>query len=225
MLNENNCLVAVSCRTASSRLPAKALLPLGNQPSIVFLLKRLRKLTHVVLATTDLPSDDLLVKIVSSEGFKVRRGPCNNVFERLRVIAIELDLPYLVRITADCPLLGGDFVLDAINIANNDLLLGFNWDLATTKGFNSPGIDLEIIKVEAMNRISNSLDFEEQEHVTLGFIRRQEEYIVRPIAMPRYNNENGRYLLDTFEDYLFLSDKIQADDSDKSTLEILSRYQ
>ena len=225
MLNESDCLISVTCRTASSRLPAKALLPIANQPSILFLLRRLEKLTNLVLATTDLPSDDLLVKIVSNEGFKVRRGQSENVFERLRVIANEHNSPYLVRITADCPLVDGDFVLDAIDIANKDLLRGNDWDLASTKGCTPPGIDLEIIKVEAMNKISKLLDSEEQEHVTLGLIRRKDKYIVRNIEMPSYTGKQGTYLLDTLEDYLHLSQKINIEDCFSSPIEIISKFQ
>ena len=225
MLTQNNCLITVSCRTASLRLPAKALLPIADQPSILFLLRRLKKLTNLVLATTELPSDDLLAKIVTGEGFNVRRGESINVFERLRVIANEHNLPYLVRITADCPLVDGDFVLDALDIANRDLLGGNDWDLASTKGFTPPGIDLEIIKVEAMNKISNLLDSEEREHVTLGFMRRKDEYVVRAIKIPGYAGKKGTYLLDTLEDYLRLARSIDIEDCFSSPIEIINKLQ
>lgn len=224
MLNENNCLITVACRTASSRLPGKAFLPIANQPSILFLLRRLEKLKNLVLATTNLPSDDLLVKIVSREGFKVKRGQSENVFERLREIANEHEWPYLVRITADCPLIDGDFVLAALDIAGKDLLSGNDWDLASTKGLTPSGIDLEIIKVKAMNKISRSLDSEELEHVTLGLIRRKDEYVVRPIEMPGYTSNQGTYLLDTLEDYLRISEKIDIDDSLNSPIKIISKF-
>jgi spore coat polysaccharide biosynthesis protein SpsF len=225
MLTQNNCLVTVSCRTASLRLPAKALLPIADQPSILFLLRRLKKLTNLVLATTDLSSDDLLVKIVSSEGFNVRRGHSKNVFERLRVIANEYNLPYLVRITADCPLVDGEFVLDAIDIANRYLLGGNDWDLASTKGFTPQGIDLEIIKVEAMNKISSLLDSDEREHVTLGLMRRKDEYVVRVIEIPGYAGKKGTYLLDTLDDYLRLTELINIEDCFSSPIEIINKFQ
>jgi spore coat polysaccharide biosynthesis protein SpsF len=225
MLTQNNCLVTVSCRTASLRLPAKALLPIADQPSILFLLRRLKKLTNLVLATTDLRSDDLLAKIVSSEGFNVRRGHSKNVFERLRVIANEHNLPYLVRITADCPLVDGEFVLDALDIANGYLLGGNDWDLASTKGFTPPGIDLEIIKVEAMNKISSLLDSDEREHVTLGLMRRKDEYVVRVIEIPGYAGKKGTYLLDTLDDYLRLTELINIGDCFSSPIEIINKFQ
>jgi len=224
MLTHNNCVITVSCRTASLRLPAKALLPIADQPSILFLLRRLKKLANLVLATTDLPSDDFLAKIVASKGFNVRRGESINVFERLRKIANEYNLPYLVRITADCPLVDADFVLQALDIANRDLHNGNDWDLASTKGFTPPGIDIEIIKVKAMNKISNFLDSDELEHVTLGLMRRRDEYVFRTIEIPAYVGKQGTYLLDTLEDYLRLSQQIDIEDCFTSPLEIINKF-
>ena len=94
MLDDNNYLVVVSCRTDSSRLPAKAFLPIGGEPSILFLLNRLRNLPNLLLATTLLSTDDLLAMTVSKQGFNVHRGENENVFERLRNIAIQSKLPY-----------------------------------------------------------------------------------------------------------------------------------
>jgi spore coat polysaccharide biosynthesis protein SpsF len=225
MLTQNNCVVTVSCRTASSRLPAKALLPLADQPSILFLLRRLKKLTNLVLATTDLPSDDFLAKIVANNGFNVRRGQNTNVFERLRKIANEYKLPYLIRITADCPLVDADFVLQVLDIANRDLLEGIDWDLASTKGCTPPGIDIEIIKVKAMNQISSLLDSGELEHVTLGFMRRSDEYVLRKMEIPAFVGKQGTFLLDTLEDYLRLLQQIDMEDCFTSPLEIVNKFQ
>lgn len=221
MLSDNNYLVVVSCRTASSRLPAKAFLPIGGEPSILFLLNRLRNLPNLLLATTLLSTDDLLAMTVSQQGFNVHRGENENVFERLRDIAIKSKLPYLVRITGDCPLVDEELVRHTIDIARNYQSQGFDWDLVSTKGQTPPGLDVEIIKVEAMERIKSQIDSIEQEHVTLGFLNRPDSFKFCPLNVPSYNDLTGNFLLDNLADFIYLASKIEETGRSQRTIDIV----
>lgn len=223
MLNERNCLKVVSCRTASTRLPAKAFLPIGGEPSIIFLLNRLRNLSHLVLATSSLPTDDLLTRVVMKQGFIVHRGENENVFERLRSVAIQSKLPYIVRITGDCPLVDEELVRITIDKAMEYQSQGIDWDLASTKGQTPPGLDVEIIKVEAMERIKSEIDSIEQEHVTLGFLNRPDSFKICKLDIPLFKNFNGSYLLDEFFDFIFLASEIEEDKKFLRTRDILEK--
>ncbi|MDY0307622.1 MAG: NTP transferase domain-containing protein, partial [Desulfovibrionaceae bacterium] len=69
--------VILAARLRSSRLPAKALLPLAGLPLITFLLRRLRGASlvdRVVLATTTRPEDRHLAALAEAEGASVFFG-------------------------------------------------------------------------------------------------------------------------------------------------------
>ncbi len=59
--------VVIQARTTSSRLPAKALLPLGGIPMAVLVAQRVARsgAFDVVVATSIEPEDDLLARIIS----------------------------------------------------------------------------------------------------------------------------------------------------------------
>ena len=96
----------VQARTSSSRLPGKVLLPLANDPMIIFQLKRIKRsknLDNIVLATSDQPSDDQLALSVQQAGFSVFRGDLNDVLARYLHCAVRENADIVVRITGDCP--------------------------------------------------------------------------------------------------------------------------
>ena len=63
----------VSCRTASKRLPNKAVLPINKKPSIFYLFENLNNSIYkdnLILCTTNLPSDDVLVDLAKEKSIK-----------------------------------------------------------------------------------------------------------------------------------------------------------
>ena len=162
--------VIVSARTSSTRLPGKALLPLDGVPLIVFLLRRLKspsRTHHLVLATTELATDDELAAIVEAEGISVYRGDADNLIARHVSIAEKFNFDTLVRITGDCPFVDADVLGSCLDMCS--ALDPF--DLATTKGHFPVGIDLEIFSSAALKIISSSTDLNNhhREHLTLYF--------------------------------------------------------
>jgi len=56
-----NAVIIIQARTASTRLPAKALLPIaGHSSAILAALRASNRQHHTILATSDRPSDDVL---------------------------------------------------------------------------------------------------------------------------------------------------------------------
>src|SRR5262245_7767926 len=97
--------VVLAARMSSSRLPGKALLPLQGLPMILFLLRRLSALSKgdLVVATTNLPADDVLFEKVSAAGVKVFRGSSPDVVKRYCSAAEYFGFDTIARVTADCP--------------------------------------------------------------------------------------------------------------------------
>ena len=107
------CIVQARC--ASTRLPNKVMLPICGRTVISYVLSRLEKSTkidQIIVATTNLPSDDTLVEHVQNLGFKVFRGSENDVLNRYVSAAKLYEAEVVVRITADVHHLIVDMVID-----------------------------------------------------------------------------------------------------------------
>lgn len=196
----------VSCRTNSSRLPAKAFLPIAGRPSVLFLMQRLFPMNALVLATSSEESDDALSDLVSNAGFDVYRGSLNDVYSRLFGLLLKSDCEYLVRITADCPLI--DRQLVEMFMAEV-LKLEVDWDIATNRGGVPPGLEIEIISRTAMIKAATLIDAQDREHVTTVFYRNPDLFNISFIRMDSMLGTSGNYLLDNLDDFLFFAKNLQ----------------
>ena len=88
----------------STRLPGKSMLPLAGKPFLERVLRRIidvSSLDDVVLATSELSENDILVDLASNLGVKVIRGDEDNLASRYVSAIEELDIDVVVRIPAD----------------------------------------------------------------------------------------------------------------------------
>jgi len=94
-------------RMGSSRLPGKVLLDAGNGQTLLALhLDRLKQTgLPVIVATSDLPSDDAVAEATAKAGCNVVRGPEHDVLRRFTMAAVQFDLEVVIRVTSDCPLI------------------------------------------------------------------------------------------------------------------------
>ena len=105
--------VILQARVGSSRLPEKVLADLAGRPMLAFLVERLKRCTavdQIILATTDLVEDQVLVDLGHSLGLIVVRGSKNDVLSRFVLAANNTNASTLVRITGDCPLIDPDLL-------------------------------------------------------------------------------------------------------------------
>jgi spore coat polysaccharide biosynthesis protein SpsF len=193
--------VIVAARTQSSRLPGKALMPLQGRPMILFLLSRLAgmKKADVVLATTDLVSDDNLAVIVEAAGVPVFRGSESDVVARYCAAAEVFNFDTVVRVTGDCPLVDADLIDGCLAQCETFE----NFDLASTKGVFPIGLDAEIYpaKVMAALNIGGRLSAEDREHLTLHMYRNA-GFTVRKIQTPiGWKPVDRSFTVDTRADY------------------------
>lgn len=95
-------------RMGSSRLPGKAMLPLAGKPMcyrVMERVKRAKKLDKVILATTELPEDDVICDVAKELNIEVFRGSENNLAHRYHRCARKFKVDVIVRICADNPLI------------------------------------------------------------------------------------------------------------------------
>ena len=163
-------LAILQARTSSSRLPGKVLLPVLEQPMILFQLNRLRrckKVDRLVLATSSDPSDDGLANEVTRAGVTVFRGDLQDVLERFRACAAQERAKVVVRLTGDCPFSDPALVDELI-----EAFYSGKWDYlancADEKQLSVPdGFDAEVFKADVLERAAEEARLpSEREHVT-----------------------------------------------------------
>lgn len=114
-------IATIEGRIASTRLPGKILYPLAGVPMIGQIVQRLRRaqrVDEVVIATTDSPTDQVVVDLGQRLGVRVHRGPVEDISERLRGAAAGADT--VVQITGDCPLVDPGLVDAAVELLERE---------------------------------------------------------------------------------------------------------
>jgi spore coat polysaccharide biosynthesis protein SpsF (cytidylyltransferase family) len=107
----------ITARTASTRLPGKALIEIAGVPLIVLLIERVRACracSQVVLCTTTSSEDDELARTATGQGVPVYRGPNEAVAQRLAGAVHRFAFDHFARITGDNPLCAGPLLDMAI---------------------------------------------------------------------------------------------------------------
>ncbi|GAE87795.1 3-deoxy-manno-octulosonate cytidylyltransferase [Acetivibrio straminisolvens JCM 21531] len=98
----------VQTRMGSTRLPGKVMLDLCGKPVIEHVIDRLKLsklLDEIIIATTALEMDKVIVEQAKKNGVKWFCGSEDDVLSRYYYAAKENDLDTVIRITSDCPLI------------------------------------------------------------------------------------------------------------------------
>ena len=116
----------ITSRMASSRLPGKALKEVvGFGPMLEVLINRAKKsgsVDRVIIATTTLESDDVLVEWANQKSYHTYRGSENNVLGRLIGACDQYKINDFVEILGDNPLVDPDVVCKCVSQYENEYL-------------------------------------------------------------------------------------------------------
>lgn len=131
------------------------------------------------------------------ESINVCRGSLENVLERF-VQASELyPSDYIIRATGDCPFIHHELVKLVIDFCNSQS----DFDLVTTKPSFPSGIDLEVIPISLLKKISQSNPTSDEcEHIFNFIYNRLNEYRVVRMEAPDTWKTDQQFLLDSNED-------------------------
>lgn len=161
-------IIAITqARLGSTRLPGKVLKEVDGVSLLELHLKRAsrsRLLSKLIVATTLEPEDDRICALAQRLGFSVYRGSVNDVLDRYYQAAKTEEPDYVVRITADCPLIDPEVIDAAI-----ELCLAQHVDYAsnTLDPTYPDGIDVEVFKFAALELAWKEAKLpSEREHVT-----------------------------------------------------------
>ncbi|WP_373331135.1 cytidylyltransferase domain-containing protein [Salmonirosea aquatica] len=217
-------LLITQARMASTRLPGKILMEIQGQPLLKIHLDRLKHCQNVsklIVATTDTPEDDRTAALVESWGGAIYRGSEHDVLGRFYQAALPHRPDWIVRVTADCPLIDPALVDEIINFTQtNQVDYGSNVLLERFPD----GQDIEVFTFDALEKsYLTATKKSEREHVTL-YIRNN----ISPIAenyfrAVNFTSENDyskiRMTVDEAADFALVKHLIEELGTDKSWLE------
>lgn len=201
MTIEKRGLVLIQARLSSSRLPGKALLPMGDYPMVVLAAKRAANtgLKVQVLTSTD-ESDDPICEALDKYNVGYFRGSLNNVLRRFNDALVDYnETTKVFRLTGDNVLPDGtmlDEMLSVFNSSNTDIL-----SCDSIKSVMPYGLAAELTTVGWIRRAyKNANDPYDTEHVT-SFIHRNgnRDYFK---SKRIFGCQSLRVTVDTFDDYL-----------------------
>ena len=169
-------ILVTQARSGSTRLPAKILKEINGKSLLQIHLERLKKckkISEIIVATTDKPEDKVIYDNAIKWGFNSIRGSETDVLDRFYKSTKDEKANWIVRVTSDCPLIDPRLVDKVIEFAHYK-----NVDYCSnTLIENFPdGQDVEVFKFSALeNAWENAKLISEREHVT-PFIRKNSDY-------------------------------------------------
>ena len=161
-------IAIIQARTQSKRFPKKILRKINKNYSVIeFLVKRIsisKKINKIVIATSRNKKDLYLANLMKKNNLNVYRGSEKNVLDRFYKVGIKYNAKYIVRITADCPLIDANLLDNMINIfikKKIDFLSNVN------PASFPDGMDIEIMKMSTLKKAWKNAKLKlEKEHVT-----------------------------------------------------------
>lgn len=201
--------VFIQARSGSTRFPEKILQSIEGTPMIIFLINRLshQGLFPVVL-TTENPNDDNLCALLNHHKVPFFRGDEHNVLSRFYHGAKARKKKYLVRITADCPLLDPKLVNTIIKRGLNNKLTYISNTLET---HYPDGQDVEFFTFKVLEMAyQNANLLSEKEHVTPWILKNINSFKSDNLRSPNEMYGKLRMTVDEKEDLEVIKKLVSA---------------
>ena len=200
--------VIVQCRLSSTRLPSKALLPLGScaEPLVVWTMRAMKKVrADSYWLACDEASFAELNPLAEQNGWNCFAGPAEDVLKRFCLAAQKAKADIIVRATADNP-----FLFYEAAQASVEQFVRQNCDYFTYTGLPH-GSGVEVISAQALFRADSqtpalgggSADAAfEREHVGPALYKHPERFrCLMQSAPAEWNHPDLRTTVDTAADY------------------------
>ena len=168
-------LAIIQARMGSKRLPGKVLMDIGGKSMLKHVIEKAQKATGwVMVATTDLPWDDVVVEAAERAGACAYRGHPTDVLSRYLATAKAAGADRIMRLTADCPLLNVDVMKRVDAALTPDVDYSSNlYPRSYPKGW-----DCEAFWHATLLRLDRVSLPQEREHVTQAIGRLKEKFRV-----------------------------------------------
>ena len=195
-------ILVVQCRLSSTRLPGKALLPLGNSTVLDWTLAAMKKVpADEYYLATDSESCGQLAPVAKRNGFNVFEGPLEDVLERFCLLIKKTKADTVIRATADNPFLFYDCAISLLEQYNRRSQTG-KCDYITYTGLPHGSGD-EIFNAESLLKAASLTEEPyDHEHVGPSLYNHPENFTSVMLASPsQWNRPALRTTIDTPADY------------------------
>lgn len=195
--------LVLQARMSSERLPGKALLPVAGIPMCVLAAHRASRAGwDLVVATSRDRTDDLLASVISAAGFRVIRGPLDDVLHRFTLATADMSPEDLcVRLTADNIFPDSDLVgllIEAKMSTTSEYLS----TAALTNGTAPVGLSAEVFTIRSLREADRlAKEVHDREHVTPLIRERHGLTCWRSPLLIRGDLDGLFCSVDTLEDY------------------------
>ena len=190
----------IQARVNSTRVPKKILQNLDKEDSVleyvINQVKNSKKINQIIIATTSLKDDDIVIDISEKNGCNVFRGSEDDVLDRYFQCARKFELDVIVRVTSDCPLIDPQIIDQVIEEFESG---NFDYVTNTFPRTFPKGLDVEIFSRETLDKMWKNAELpSEREHVT-QFIFNNNEFRIGNVKND-VDLSDMRWTLDEKED-------------------------
>ena len=190
--------VVLQARLASTRLPEKALLPLGGKPLLSAAMRTLKTVAcdaHILACTPD--SEPFFAPIAEEAGFMIMSGSEQDVLGRFCDAVRRFGIHRVLRATGDNPFLFADAAAATIGESEAS-----GADYCSYSGMPH-GSGIEVVLARALLRAERETsDPFDREHVCPYLYKNGESFLLhRPLAPKPWVAPQVRLTVDTEEDY------------------------
>jgi spore coat polysaccharide biosynthesis protein SpsF len=178
-MNGSRVLAIVQARMGSHRLPGKVLCELGGRPMLEWVLRRVsaaHRVDQTIVATSSDPADRPIIDCCERLGVAWFAGSQHDVLDRFARAAERFGAEWIVRITADCPLIDPGILDEVIGLAVPQGDLDAACNVFPRRTFPR-GLDVEVVHADVLAELDRSvLELPLREHVTAALYRNSDRY-------------------------------------------------
>ena len=205
-------VAVIQARMGSTRLPGKVLFEVAGQTVLGHVIRRVRAargVDAVVVATTDLPEDDVVVATAEACGAGVTRGSRDDVLGRYAMAFEQHGGTTGIRVTSDCPAIDPQLLSSGL-----DIFAAESPDYLSNVVVRTypRGYDFEIFTIPVLLAAAREArDGYSREHVTPFLYRHPERFSVRSLERADPMETSAwRITLDTPEDWMLIRRLFEA---------------
>ncbi len=201
---KNKVNIIIQARVGSTRFRGKILKKHKDYVPLKILIERLkkcRKVSKIIICTTKLAEDNVIINFCKKEKVLYFRGSKNDLLSRYYETAKKFKSNTIIRITSDCPLIDYRLVNKMLNyFLNNKIDYYANtYPLPTTY---PDGMDIEIFNFNTLQKANKEAILpSEREHVT-PYIFNSKKFITKKTNL-RNDYSKLRFCIDYVDDFIF----------------------
>ena len=192
-------ITIIQARLGSKRLPNKVLADIIGKPMLIRVIERVEKsklINDIVVATTTREEDKQIILACIKKGVSWFAGSEQDVLDRFYKVALKYHPNFIVRITADCPLIDPMVIDKTVG-----LFLEKGFDYASNIGTYPDGLDTEILTFEALERTwKEASSAYDREHVTTYIRNNPEKFKIGQLMPPEPITQDYHWSVDEQED-------------------------